>query len=64
MHKECWIFYEPGYERLREVEGCDRFGDLPTTRDDKERAKYIARCAGVEGANIRPFTRMTKKDLI
>ena len=64
MHKECWIFYEPEYERLRTVGGCERLGDLPATKDDKEKAKYIARCAGVLPANIKPFTKMTKKDLI
>ena len=38
-HKECWIFYEPEYDKLRSVEGKnEKLGDLPATVDDAANA--------------------------
>ncbi len=38
VHKECWIFYEVDYEKLRTLKGCECLGDLTATSNDALKA--------------------------
>ena len=63
MDKIFWLISESHYEKLRELDGCDRQNDLPATMTDNDHIIAIADKLGVPQErrfiNINP----TIKDL-
>lgn len=61
--KVAWIFHQADYSLLRQAEGCERLGDLPTTSEDKENAIIAAKKMGIAEEEIHCITSCKMSDL-
>lgn len=56
VHKECWIFHQADYSKLRKLKGCEKLVDLPTTKEDSKDARKIAMGMGIKEKDIHMWT--------